>query len=83
MKTPELPYATTEYISRNFHEDFLFEVKEAKQIKGRWQFTVEVSKDDFIHTLQFDERGALIKEEAEPAFPAEAHEGPVPEDVPE
>ena len=36
-----------------------------------------------IVAIHFDEKGALVREEADPAFPADAHDGPVPEEVPE
>jgi hypothetical protein len=83
MDKAKLPYAATEYIAKRFREEFLFELKEHKQVKGQWIYVVEVSQDDFIHTLQFDEKGALVREEADPAFPADAHDGPAPEEVPE
>lgn len=83
MDKTKLPYAATEYIAKRFREEFLFELKEHKQVKGQWIYVVEVSQDGYIHTLQFDDKGALVKEEADPAFPADAHDGPAPEEVPE
>jgi hypothetical protein len=76
----KLPFAASEYITNKFRDEFLFEIKE---VDSRGNYLVEVSKDGFIHTLCFDAKGKLLKEEADPAFPADAHEGPVPEDVPE
>ena len=85
MKTTnqKLPYRISEYIKDHFREDFLFEVKEVKQLKGRWFYTIEVTKDTYIHTLKFDEEGELIKDEADQAFPPDVHEGPSFEEIPE
>jgi hypothetical protein len=79
----KLPYAATEYIAKRFRKEFLFELKEHKQVGGKGVYVVEVSQDGFIYTLRFDEKGLLTGEEVDPAFPADAHDGPVPEDVPE
>lgn len=79
----KLPYAATDYITKRFRKEFLFELKEYKQVKDKWIFVVEVSQDNYIHTLEFDAKGALLSEKADPAFPADAHEGPIPEEVPE
>ncbi len=58
-------------------------MKRIIQVKGRPQFEIEVSKDDYIYKLSFNEDGDLLKEEAEQAFPADEHEGPSFEDVPD
>ncbi len=78
----KLPYAVSEYIARRFREEFLFDLKEYRPGKG-WNYLVEVSKDGYIHSLYFDGKGALVNEQSDPAFPADPHEGPLPEDVPE
>lgn len=85
MKTTnqKLPYQISEYIKNHFRDDFLFEVKEEKQIKGRWYYTLQVTKDNYIHTLKFNEDGELIKDEADQAFPPDVHEGPTFVDIPE
>jgi hypothetical protein len=83
MKTEKrIPHGISDYIQEHFKEDFLFDVKEVKEIDGHSVYTVEVSKDDYIHTLRFNEEGTLLKEEAEQAFPPDRHEqtfGDVPE----
>jgi hypothetical protein len=83
MKTTnqKLPYRISEYIKDHFQEDFLFEVKEARQIKGHWNYTVQVTKDNYIQTLRFNEEGELIKEEADQAFPPDVHDEPTCEDT--
>ncbi|MBA4053574.1 MAG: hypothetical protein C0490_02580 [Marivirga sp.] len=84
MKTTnqKLPYRISEYIKDHFREDFLFEVKEAKQ-KGHWYYTIEVTKDNYIHTLKFDEKGELVRDQADQAFSPDVHEGPTFEEIPE
>ncbi|MBL7847194.1 MAG: hypothetical protein JNL40_06985 [Cyclobacteriaceae bacterium] len=79
----KLPYAISEYVIDRFREDFLFDLKERKQVGDRWHYTIEVSKDDVVYTFEFDDKGSLLKEESEPAFPADAHDGPIPEEIPE
>jgi hypothetical protein len=76
MKTTDqkLPYRISEYIKDHFREDFLFELKQSKQLKGRWYYIVEITKDNYIHTLRFDEDGNLIKDETDEAFPPDGHE---------
>lgn len=83
IKKEKLPYAVTEFITKRFRKEFLFELKEHKRVRGQWIYLVEVSQDGYIYSLQFDEKGSLLKEETEPAFPADAHDGPIPEEVPE
>jgi len=81
--TQTIPTKITDYIQEHFREDFLFEVKKIILVKGCPQYEIEVSKDDFIHKLCFDENGDLLKEETEQAFPPDEHEGPAFEDVPD
>jgi hypothetical protein len=84
MKTEQkIPFGISEYITDHFKEDFLFEVKDVKNIRGHFIYTIEVSKDDYIHTLKFNEDGSLLKEEAQEAFPPDSHEEPIAGDVPE
>jgi len=79
----KLPYGISEYIKEHFREDFLFDVKEVTKVKGHTYFTVEVSKDNYIHTLKFNENGDVIKDEADQAFPPDVHEEPGYENIPE
>jgi len=58
-------------------------VKEAKRLKGHWYYTIEVTKDNYIHAFRFNENGELIKDEAGQAFPPDVHEGPTFEEIPE
>lgn len=74
MDKEKLPHKITEYITGHFREDFLFEVKEIKQAKDHTFYTIEVSKDNYIDTLRFNEDGVLIQDESDEAFPAEAHD---------
>lgn len=81
--TQAIPYKITDYVNEHFREDFLFEVKKIIQVKGHPQYEIEVSKDDYIHKLIFNENGELLRDETEQAFLPDEHEGPTFEDVPD
>jgi hypothetical protein len=84
MRTAQrIPFGITEYIRDHFKDDFLFELKDVREVSGRPVYTVEVSKDDYIHSLKFNEDGTLLKEEAKEAFPPDSHEGQAFGEVPE
>lgn len=70
------PLRISEYVKDHFREEFLFEVKDVRQIKGQWYYTIEVTKDNYIHTLRFNEKGELVNEKADQAFPPDIHEEP-------
>jgi hypothetical protein len=72
----QLPYGISEYIKEHFREDFLFDVKEVRQVKGHSYYTVEISKDNFIHTITFNERGEVMTEQTDQAFPPDIHDEP-------
>jgi hypothetical protein len=78
----QLPIRASEYITRHFRDDFLLEVKQIKESHGRYRYTVEVTKDDYIHTLVFDQDGTLVKKEEDDAFPADMHEARGIDDLP-
>jgi hypothetical protein len=82
-KTQALPLKVSEYIQDHFREDFLFEVKDVKKLKGQFHYFVEVTKDDYIHSLQFNEEGKIINEVADEAFPTDIHEEQASGDVPD
>ena len=84
MKTEQrIPFKISEYITDHFKEDFLFEVKDIKEIHGHTIYSIEVSKDDYIHKLRFNEDGTLVKEESEQAFPPDIHEEQAFGEIPE
>jgi len=80
--TQKIPYKISEYVNNHFREDFLFEVREVKA-NGLSYYQVDVSKDNFEHNLLFNEKGELVKEMTEQAFPPDGHEEPSFEDTPE
>lgn len=82
-KNLKLPIKISEYIQKHFRDDFLFEVKEVKKIKDQLNYFVEVTKDDYVHSLRFNDRGDLVNGTAEEAFPNDIHEERAPGDVPE
>lgn len=77
-----IPYKISEYIKEHFREDFLFEVKDVKEVKGHRYYSVEVAKDDVIHKLTFNEKGSLVEEVADDAFPTDWHEERGLDDIP-
>lgn len=84
MKTEKrIPFGISEYIRNHFREDFLFHVKEVKEINGHPVYVVEVTKDDYAHTLRFNEEGVLLKEDAEQVFPPDIHEEQTLREIPE
>jgi hypothetical protein len=84
MKIEEtIPYGISDYIREHFKEDFLCHVKDVKKNNGHSTYFVEVSKDDYIYTLRFNDDGVLLKEDTEQAFPPDIHEEQTFRDVPE
>lgn len=80
---PKLPYGISTYIQDRFRDDFLCEVKAVKKVKGHPQYSLEVTKDDQIYLLEFNEAGKLLQEEAEEAFPPDGHDSLTLGDIPE
>lgn len=84
MKTEQkIPFAISEYIRDHFKEDFLFYVKDIRAVHGHQVYTVEVSKDNYIHQLKFNEDGTLVDERSAEAFPPDIHEEQTFGEVPE
>lgn len=78
----KLPIKASEYITNHFRDDFLFAIRHVKEVDGHYQYTVEVTKDDYIHTLVFNEDGTLVKKKEDDAFPADMHEARGIDDLP-
>lgn len=74
--TAKIPYQISDYISNKFRSEFLCDIKSYSNDNGKTFFLAEVSKDDLIHHLKFDENGQLVKEELDLAFPPDIHEEP-------
>lgn len=69
--TEKIPDAISDYVKQRFRDNFLFELKAHRFNR----YIVEVAKDEYIYTLTFSEHGSLLREEDEPAFPEDEHEG--------
>ena len=85
MATPNtrrIPVKISDYINDHFKEDFLFEVKNIKE-GAHANYQIEVSKDNYIYTLQFDESGDLLSEEMSQAFQPDIHDDPGFEEIPD
>ena len=79
----KLPHSISSYVREHFREDFLFEVKDIRRVKGRLTYSVEVAKDDVIYMLKFNEEGKLLSEETEQAFLSDDREPQASGDVPD
>ena len=75
-KAQKLPAKISDYITDHFKEDFLFEVRDVKREGGQLYYIIEVSKDNYITTLKFNQGGDLVQEESAKAFPEDAHDEP-------
>ncbi len=72
-----LPPKINEYIHRHFREeDFLFKVQSVRKIGEHVLYNIDVSQDEHIYHLKFDEKGWLLKKEVEEAYPADDHDDP-------
>jgi hypothetical protein len=69
LDVKHIPYGISQYVTRQFREDFLFSCHKITTPKGKIFYDVEVSKDDITHQLMFDHEGKLIKESDEVNFP--------------
>lgn len=83
MSTPTFPAKISEYISSHFQDDFLFQYRNMRNIGNKRCFAIDVSKDDHIYHLFFDENGHLVKKQVEESFPADDHTDPRMGDSPE
>ena len=71
----KIPHEIAEYIkNKKFDEEFLTDVRKAKDSKGQIIYKVEISHDETLYKLQFDSKGALIKKDTEPLFKYEDDE---------
>jgi hypothetical protein len=75
--THKLPAKATEYIKDHFTGTFLCNVKSVRDPDGHLFYNVEVSKDNVITKLRFNEHGAIMNRSAEEAFPED--DQPLPE----
>jgi hypothetical protein len=82
-RTTRLPYGISSYIQDRFRDGFLFEMKSVKNERGHLLYGIEVTKDDHIYLLQFNDAGKLLKEEVAEAFPPDGHDELTLEDTPE
>ena len=82
-ETQNLPAKALEYIQDFFHEDFMIEVKEVRKINGHLHYFVEVSKDEMIHPLHFNEQGNLIVAAPSDPYHADLLEEPPFDDLPD
>ena len=65
QNSPAIPIRISEYIKQNFREDYLTEIKHVKDSKGIGFYYVDVTHEDNIYHLKFNESGELIQKEIE------------------
>jgi hypothetical protein len=80
---PTLPARISEYINSHFREDFLFQYKTMSKVGNKRCYAIDISKDEHIYHLFFDENGRLVKKLVEESFPADDHIDPRMGDSPE
>ena len=71
MSHSKLPHRISEYITEHFRGSFLSEVMEHRDSQGRALYDVELSHEDVIYNLRFNEKGNLVTKTMEEAFPDE------------
>lgn len=71
----KLPHEVFTYIRDHFLDGHLVNVKTTKDEHGHLQFHVEVSENDVVHHLEYNEEGGLTKRWSDPAFDEDYYEG--------
>ena len=73
----ELPAGISEYIRKNFRDDYLTQIREVHEKNGEVYYFVDISHDDNLYHLKFNSRGVLVQQELEylPEFPEEGEIG--------
>jgi hypothetical protein len=64
-KTHPIPAGISEYINQNFREDYLTDIQLVKDDKGIGFYYVDITHEDNIYHLKFNESGELIQKEIE------------------
>ncbi len=67
-------FTINEFVKDEFREGFLMDIKDPVTEEGKICFYVDVSLDNTLHHLKFNEHGALLSRESEPAFLADPHD---------
>ena len=63
-----------DYVKNDFKEGFLMEIKHISQRDGGNVYNVEVSQDNNLYNLEFNNLGTLIKTEIEPTYLTSTHD---------
>lgn len=63
--TPEIPSPISEYIRKNFREDFINDVKLVKDDHGVGFYFVDITHETKTYHLKFSETGTLVQNEIE------------------
>ena len=65
QSTHPIPAGISEYIKQNFREDYLTDIKSVKDAKGAEFFYVDVTHEENIYHLKFNDNGELILKDVE------------------
>lgn len=80
---PTLPAKISDYINSHFREDFLFQYKAMRKVGNMNCYAIDISKDNHIYHLYFNQHGSLVKKLVEESYPADDHTDPHEGDSPE
>ena len=64
--SPEIPFKISEYIKKNFEEEFLVDINSIKGKDGKILYKVDVGHENTLYHLEFNSDGMLVKMETEP-----------------
>lgn len=71
----KLPYNVSIYINTHFREGFLTRTYSVRDQYGHKDYIVDISQNDLIYHLIFNEQGKLINETVDPAYDEDYFEG--------
>ena len=60
-----IPAGISDYIKKNFHEDYLTDISNVKNDKGIEFFYVDVTNQENVYHLKFNAQGQLIEKDIE------------------
>lgn len=61
-----VPEKLSHYLQDHFGKSFTSNIKKVKDKHGKYIYLAEVSKDDVLHHLKFNEHGGFVSGQAEP-----------------
>jgi hypothetical protein len=71
----KVPYAASKYIREHYRGGYLSKVTPVTTKSGKTIFKVEVTENDVIHHLTFNEEGKLMDHRDDPVYDDDYFEG--------